>query len=198
MAINSIFNIKAPNTNGVPVTPKKCWLGITYHYILALMYPIVWKHWDRRAINSVALQQQQLREKWGIIWPSIFFLFLLFFWMLHHSQEEDILWTNWWPPWWYHYVKRSFALASLDDVLLRRWPLVSPKKQKMKILFPLIFPFESWMKDISQFATFDVRSGGFLQVPLITKMILKEEEKDQLCKNRRWQQFVACGPTTFG
>ena len=54
------------------------------------------------------------------------------------------------------------------------------------------------MKDISQFARFDVRSGGFLQVPLITKMILKEEEKDQLCKNRRWQQFVACGPTTFG
>ena len=140
MAINSIFNIKAPNTNGVPVTPKKCWLGITYHYILALMYPIVWKHWDRRAINSVALQQQ-LREKWGIIWPSIFFLFLLFFWMLHHSQEEDILWTNWWPPWWYHYVKRSFALASLDDVLLRRWPLVSPKKQKMKILFPSNIPF---------------------------------------------------------
>ena len=54
------------------------------------------------------------------------------------------------------------------------------------------------MKDISQFARFDARSGGFLQVPLITKMILKEEEKDQLCKNRRWQQFVACGPTTFG
>ena len=75
---------------------------------------------------------------------------------------------------------------------------MSPEKQKMKILFPLIFPFEIQMKDICQFARFDVRSGGFLQVPLITKMILKEEEKDQLCKNRRWQQFVACGPTTFG